>query len=146
MSLVSARRHASLARELIAACGGLDEAAAACRLKKSRLAHFQDPDLGAYMPADVIAGLEEYCGRPIYSRALAEARPCGPCGEGLIEEACQVTEGAAALQRLARLAEHAGARGAGLSPRQVRAIEQAAVHLEDELRDVVATAEKGARK
>jgi hypothetical protein len=99
---MNARQHARLARNLVTACGGLEEAGGACRLKKSRLSDFQDPASGAFMPADVIADLEEWCGEPIYSRALFEARPGGERCAGLVAEACQTTEVAAALQGLIR--------------------------------------------
>lgn len=110
---MNARHHARLARNLIAACGGLEEAAGACRLKKSRLSHCQDPASGSFLPADVIADLEAHCGEPIYSRALFEARPGGETAEDLASAACQTTEVAAALQGLVRklgsgrLSEHA---------------------------------------
>ena len=74
------QQHAWLARQLIEACGGLKkiDEAGFCRLKRSRLSEIQDP-LGregiadAYMPADVIAVLEAYCGKPIYSQGLVDA-------------------------------------------------------------------------
>jgi hypothetical protein len=99
---MNARHHARLARDLVSACGGLEEAAGACRLKKSRLSDFQDPGSGAFMPADVIADLEAWCGEPIYSRSLFEARPGGEKAAELAAEACQTTEVAAALQGLIR--------------------------------------------
>lgn len=67
------RQHSALARRLITACGGLEEAAAHCRVGRSNLSNYQNPDQSASMPADIIAELEEYCGEGIYSRALAEA-------------------------------------------------------------------------
>lgn len=99
---MNARHHARLARNLIAACGGLEEAAGACRLKKSRLSTCQDPHSGSFLPVDVLADLEAHCGEPIYSRALFEARPGGEAAEELVAEACQTTEVAAALQGLVR--------------------------------------------
>lgn len=69
------REHARLARLLIRACGGLEEAAGACRVGKTSLSNYQNPHLGDFIPADVMADLEEHCGEPIYSRALFEARP-----------------------------------------------------------------------
>ena len=74
-------RHALCARMLIKACGGLEEAATACRLEKSQLGNFQDaervqdPARAQFMPADVIHALETYCGQRIYSRALMEEGP-----------------------------------------------------------------------
>ena len=95
-------RHAWLARSLIDACGGLPASADVCRLAKSRLSEFTIPTSGAYMPADVIADLEAYCGRPIYSQALVEARPGYSENAGLLVEVCETTEQAAELQRLVR--------------------------------------------
>lgn len=95
-------RHAWLARSLIDACGGLPASADVCRLAKSRLSEFTIPTSGAYMPADVIADLEAYCGRPIYSQALVEARPGYTESAGLLIEACETTERAAQLQHLVR--------------------------------------------
>ena len=66
------RRHSQLARVLIAACGGLDEAAEACRIGKSQLSNAQNPNHDAYLPVDVIADLEAYCGKPHYSSALID--------------------------------------------------------------------------
>jgi hypothetical protein len=101
---MNAKRHALLARLLIEACGGLHEAAAIddCRLKHSRLANFQDPTSGSFMPADVIAALEAYCGKAIYSRAIADARPSGSEISELADEACSMVEAAADLQELVR--------------------------------------------
>jgi hypothetical protein len=105
------KQHAWLARQLIEACGGLKEieAAGVCRLKRSRLSEYQDP-IGragiaeAYMPADVLADLELYCGKPIYSRGLLEAHPGHVDTEGLLSEACSTTEAAAELQKTLRKA------------------------------------------
>jgi hypothetical protein len=99
---VEANRHAWLARQLILACGGPLAAAQYCRLEKSRLSECQNPGGGAFLPVDVIADLEAYCGEPIYSRALFEARPGGPVAEELLEEACEAVELAAGLQTLVR--------------------------------------------
>jgi hypothetical protein len=79
---VNRRAHALAARRLIAACGGLIEAAAACRVGKSQLADYQAAEGLGFMPADVMADLEAYCGSPIYSRMLVEARPAGPLTTG----------------------------------------------------------------
>lgn len=99
---MNARQHARLARALVTACGGLEEAAGACRLKKSRLADFQDPATDSFMPADVMADLEVHCGDPLYSRALFEAHLAKGDAGALAEEACRATEIAAQIQALAR--------------------------------------------
>lgn len=99
-----AKTHATLARLLIKACGGLEQAAENCRLEKSRLQEFQDPDTGAFMPADVMADLEGYAGEPIYSAAIAKERPSAPTPKGLLEEAMETAEAGVDLQRLLRTA------------------------------------------
>jgi len=91
------RRHSLLARHLIKACGGLSEAALACRLKKSQLSNAQNPSSDVILPADVIVDLEAYCGESIYSRAMVEA--CAEfSGNGdLVGEAIDLNAQVAAL-------------------------------------------------
>ena len=101
---MNAKRHALLARQLIAACDGLAEAAENCRVETSSLSRFCDPGSGHFMPADVMADLEQYCGEPIYSRALAEGRPAIVQTESLLDEACETTERSATLQQIVRKA------------------------------------------
>lgn len=75
MSKLSHREHARLARELIDHCGGLEEAAGACRVRKSALSGYQNPEDPSTMPADVMDALEEYAGQgPTYSGTIAERR------------------------------------------------------------------------
>lgn len=75
MNKLSHREHARLARELIDHCGGLEEAAGACRVRKSALSGYQNPEDPSTMPADVMDALEEYAGQgPVYSGAIAERR------------------------------------------------------------------------
>ena len=95
------RQHAKLARALIMACGGLDEAAAACRVGKSSLSDYQLPQIAAFMPADVMADLEAYCGEPIYSRELVAERPFAPVGGCPVKETHDVVQAAAAMLPLA---------------------------------------------
>lgn len=72
---LSHREHARLAHGLIEACGGLEEAASACRVRKSALSGYQTATDPSTMPADVIDALEEYAGQgPIYSGVIAERR------------------------------------------------------------------------
>lgn len=67
-SAISPREHARLAGELIDASGGLLEASRACRVSEGVLSTYQNPNRPeCNMPADVMADLEKYCGRPIYS-------------------------------------------------------------------------------
>ena len=98
------RLHALLARTLIARCGGLDEVLSipGLRVKKPQLSNYQNPHVSAFMPADVIAALESYCGEPVYSRALVEAvEPAARMG-ALIDDACAAAEDAVALQAKVR--------------------------------------------
>ena len=125
---MDARRHAQLSRRLIAACGGVDEIvrSQACRVQATQLYRFREPASGFFMPADVMAHLEAYCGEAIYSSALAEARPTAPDARSPELEACELTEAAAALQRVVRLAvaDHR------LTEAEVRQIEAALAGLE----------------
>jgi hypothetical protein len=130
---VNARHHARLARTLIDLCGGPSECATICRLKKSRLAEFCDPNAGAFLPADVIAELEIFCGDPLYSRALFEAHPAGRVSGELQAEACETTEVAAGLQALLRAI---GKRGIGAAARRQAIADLHA--LEDKVRAMLA--------
>ena len=77
------REHARLARELIAAAGGLEEASRACRVSRPVLSTYQNPARDdCFMPADVMAALQAYVGRSIYSdavSALTKATPVTGC-------------------------------------------------------------------
>lgn len=64
--------HAHYARQLIAACGGVDAAGVACGKSKSTLSRYQRADNDQMMPADVLAKLELFCGQAIYSTAIAQ--------------------------------------------------------------------------
>lgn len=65
--------HAHLARRLIDACGGYEAAAAAVGCGKSTLHRYQDVNGDRFMPSNVMATLEAFCGEPIYSAAIADA-------------------------------------------------------------------------
>lgn len=77
MNKISHREHASLAHDLIEACGGLEEAARACRVRKSSLSGYQNPHDPSTMPADVIDALQVYAQQgPTYSaRITANCEP-----------------------------------------------------------------------
>jgi hypothetical protein len=94
------RRHAKLARQLIDACGGLSEAAENCDREKSSLSLYQTGH--AFMPADVIADLEEYCGQNIYSVALAAARPTVTAEHDPLTESFELATAVADLLPIAR--------------------------------------------
>lgn len=126
------RWHARLARELIEACGGLLEAEGACRVRKSQLSDYQSGHVEAFMPADVMADLEAYCGRPIYSRALCEARPEAIEAACLKDEACEAAERVTDLQRKIRLAANDGV----LTPTERNELSRDYAAAERELRQV----------
>lgn len=134
---MNAREHALIARRLITKCGGLREAARACRLSRAHLARFQDPKSGAYMPADVLGALEQYCGEALYSRALVDDRPTGSVGESLADEACDAAQEAVDLQRLVRLLD----RNNPLTPRQKAEVIAEAITLREDINKLIATAE-----
>lgn len=129
---MNAQRHALLARRLIKACGGLEESEGACRLKRSQLSNFQDPRSGHYMPMDVVADLEAYCGEAIYSGAIAGERPSQAMPKSVVTEACETAEAATALQRLARLAAEDGQ----LTAHERSLIEAGAAEVEEQLREL----------
>jgi len=105
---VHAKRHALLARLLIEAAGGNENAAANCRLATTQLQRFKDENSGQFMPADVIADLEDACSRRIYSAALAHKRGPGDQADDLQTETQELTEDAALLMRLVRTASADG--------------------------------------
>ncbi|RZJ19102.1 MAG: hypothetical protein EON91_02595 [Brevundimonas sp.] len=90
-------------RRLIDACGGLDAASAACAelcrpYSVKQLSRCQNPLAPDMLPLDIQWSLEEFCGQPIISRALVEARPDAATVGNLRDEASDVTELAARLQ------------------------------------------------
>jgi hypothetical protein len=135
MSAATGRQHAAIARLLIKACGGLDESARACRLSASQLGRAQDGLDPAVLPIDVVADLELYCGKAIYSRALVDlleaASACRLTGD-LVSESCDVAEAGADLQALVRKASKDGK----LSAIERRAIGEGAARVRQELADI----------
>jgi len=89
-------------RKLIAACGGLAEASRVCgedcrpysipHLSRCQVAGGPD-----YLPIDIVLCLEAYCGQPIVTGAMAEARPSAVEAGDLRDELSDVVEGGAAL-------------------------------------------------
>ena len=119
---LSPREHARLARDLISACGGLEEAARACRVGKSSLANYQNASDPLTMPADIMDALEEYAQQgPIYSGAIAERRMFPTQVANLADAACDLSEQTLETQSLIRkaLADN------HLSPRELDAIVRA---------------------
>ncbi|MFZ5871075.1 MAG: hypothetical protein ACOYXW_11190 [Actinomycetota bacterium] len=129
---MDAQRHALLAGRLIEACGGLIEAAASCRLEKSQLHRFTDPEAGQFMPADVMAQLEARAGAPLYSLAMAELQAPIGAVEDIRTEAERLTEEAAATQRLVREATEDGK----LTPRERREIRRQVLRLREQIAEL----------
>lgn len=89
-------------RSLIAACGGLTEASRACaegarNYSVQHLSRCQTAGLPDMLPIDIVACLEAYCGDPIVSRAMVEARPATLVPGQLRDEGDDVIEAAGAL-------------------------------------------------
>jgi hypothetical protein len=102
---LSPREHARLAGDLIAACGGLEEAARACRVEKSSLHNYQTSRHPSTMPADVMDALEEYADQgPIYSGAIAERRMFPAQVASLADAACELSEQTLETQAVIRKA------------------------------------------
>lgn len=133
------RFHARLARQLIEACGGLEEAMSVCRVGRSQLSDSQVPHGVAFLPADVIHDLEQHCGQTIYSRALYEARPAAIQVHDLREEVSEATEAVADLQREVRLATRDGV----LTPNEQERLARKYAEAEAQLRDVGALINAG---
>lgn len=96
-------------RQLIDRCGGLEEASRACRetcrpYSVAHLSRCQVPTAPDYLPIDIVLCLEAYCGEPIITRAMAEARPCAVAAGDVRDELSDVVEGGAALMARWRLA------------------------------------------
>ena len=134
---MNSRQHAQLARQLIAACGTLCEAEKVVRVGKTLLSMYQSPDDAHFMPADVIADLEAYCGQPIYSRALFDAATKPNIAADILSEGCEAAEATAALQRTIRLASKDGR----LTPRELDAVDRMARGAQKEIDDVLAAVE-----
>lgn len=89
-------------RKLIDACGGLAEASRVCGVdcrpySVPHLSRCQVTGAPDYLPIDIVLCLEAYCGEPIVTGAMAEARPSVVTGGDLRDELSDVVEGGAAL-------------------------------------------------
>jgi hypothetical protein len=137
MSAATGRQHAALARLLIKACGGLDESARACRLSVSQLSRAQDGMDPAVLPIDVVADLELYCGKAVYSRALVDLLELASARRSpsdLVAESCDVVEASANLQSMVRQSASDG----HLSESERRKITEGASRVRQELADIQA--------
>jgi len=145
---VSDRLLSLLTAKLIDQCGGLAEASAACAqlarpYSVPQLSRCQTVGSGNFLPLDILAALEGYCGEPVISRTLAE-RVSVPVEDGkLAELACAFNEQAGDVQRHLRaaLADNR------LSPREIKQgfaeIEEARAAL-DRTAAALQAADKGA--
>lgn len=89
-------------KQLIKACGGLDEASRVCRedcrpYSVPQLSRCQVPTAPDFLPIDIVLCLEAYCGQPIVTGAMAEARPSAVVAGDFRDELSDVIEGGAAL-------------------------------------------------
>lgn len=97
--------HKRLSRNLVAACGGYEKAAEACRVSVSKLHGYGDKNSPSFMPADVISDLECEAREPIYSKALiAGFHEDHSVVDDLKEATCSVSEETVDLQRAVRAA------------------------------------------
>lgn len=115
------------ARLLVERVGGLDAAAACTRVGRSQFAAYQSPHHDQFMPADVIARLEEVAQEPLLTEELARRA-------GYALSRPQGDAAACISQALARLAKESadlhGAVALGLSDGQLCPADEAAIERE----------------
>lgn len=136
---LTANRLAHLTKLLIAKCGGLEEASQACAeaarpYSNAQLSRCQTPGSGCFLPIDILVALESYCGEPMVSQAMFEARPGGRDVSDLMTEVSEVTEAAAAFQGKARRA----AADDRFSAKELRELGIEAQRVLDQAQDAVA--------
>lgn len=139
---LTAKRHAHLARELIKACDGLLASESVCRVGRTSLSNYCDPDHPNHMPADVMAALEAYCRQPLYSREIAAA--LSDQDRDLQDFLTEILEGSEAmlgLQAFVRLELH-GRRLNQLDERRRRELAHRLITLGKELRDVLVAGDR----
>lgn len=141
--MLTARRLPILAKRLIDACGGLDEASKACEdmarpYSIAQLSRCQTAGSGCFLPLDIIACLEAYSGQSIIGQALVEARPCAAEIDCLMTEASENTEAAASFQSKVRRAIADGA----VTPAEQAELAREAETLFAQARDTVSAVEK----
>jgi hypothetical protein len=105
-------------RQLIDRCGGLDEASRACRetcrpYSVPHLSRCQVPTAPDFLPIDIVLCLEAYCGEPIITGAMSEARPSAVVAGELRDELADIVEGGAAAMARCRAAMADGHLDAG---------------------------------
>lgn len=118
---MSDRLLALLTEKLIDRCGGLAEASAACEqlarhYSVPQLSRCQTVGTGCYLPLDILAALERYCGVPVISQALKQRTKVEVGADRLADLVCEFSEQANNVQRHLRsaLADHV------LTPREIK--------------------------
>lgn len=110
MSAADPKRWLKLkTRQLIDRCGGLEEASRACRetcrpYSVPHLSRCQVPTAPDFLPIDIVLCLEAYCGEPIITGAMSEARPSVVVAGELRDELADIVEGGAAAMARCRAA------------------------------------------
>lgn len=94
---------------LLKACGGLEEASAACEAScrpysVAHLSRCQRAETPDFLPIDIVLCLEAYCGQPIVTAAMAEVRPAGELVGCLRDEVADVIERGGDLSKAVRAA------------------------------------------
>lgn len=94
---------------LIKACGGLEEASAACAAScrpysVSHLSRCQRPETPDFLPVDIVLSLEAYCGEPLVTAAMAEVRPVRDVVGCLRDEVADFIERGGDVSRAVRAA------------------------------------------
>lgn len=97
MRTLNAIEHAHLSRRLIDAVGGLDRAAAICRVSAGVLSTYQNPNKPeCNMPSDVISALQIAGGDALFSKAqLAEVDQADTVAADPMHHACGLVKEAA---------------------------------------------------
>lgn len=121
-------------QQLIAACGGIDDAAELAKFGRSTMGRWADVNDPTLMPLGAVISLEAQCGVPVIAAALAELN-----GRRLAEPDAQAASQAGVLSRHAEAIVQAGelmSAGAAafadgkVTPAEASAIDRAAAGLE----------------
>lgn len=118
---LSDREHAQAAKDLIKECGGVEEVKKLTGLSDATLSRYSNAQYRETMPAALVNRLEVYCGKPLYSSAMAAVLQAPePVGE-IDDVACDLTEAVAHVQSMVRKATADGR----LTPLEVSQIAKA---------------------
>lgn len=115
------RLLALLTSKLIDRCGGLSEASTACeQLSRhysiTQLSRCQTVGSGCFLPLDILAALESYCGDPVVSSGLVSRASVKVETADLLTSACEAAEEGSDVLRVIR----AAIRDGKLSRREIR--------------------------